>query len=330
MVAGFSGCANDDNPVAPSKEGAVTFSATVPAAPRAEPTTTATISSFRVYAFTNGKPYMDDVKVLRKGAEWVYSPVMYWPDTPVNFYAFTPEVSTPPTVEDNAVTSLKNYVNDGTVDLLYAVNMDEMAKATPVNFNFRHALSNVIVNLSSANEALSVKVEYVTINNLARQGTFNFPQATTAADKPENAGTWTDLGLTGTAMLYYFDIHDEALTLTPEPVNVAKGNLETSFMIPQELQKPAYDGTNYFGNYIEVDCEIFDSATGNKIWPTSSTPSSQLVPETRCGRLIYPVTSSVISEWKAGYAYVYNITIDNPVVLEPINFNVTVDEYQQF
>ena len=40
------------------------------------------------------------------------------------------------------------------------------------------------------------------------------------------------------------------------------------------------------------------------------------------------MTTELVDEWEIGHAYVYNIKIDNPDVLKPIMFDVSVDDYQ--
>ncbi len=128
-------------------------------------------------------------------------------------------------------------------------------------------------------------------------------------------------------MIFYAIGEEDFVNLTTTPVDITENNLNMSFFLPQPLTKLEFDGSNYTGSYIEVDCEIFDVASGARIWPTASTPPSQLVDESPTGRLIFPMTSSAVSDWKIGHAYIYNIKIDNPTVLQPIDFNVTVDDY---
>lgn len=98
-------------------------------------------------------------------------------------------------------------------------------------------------------------------------------------------------------------------------------------MIPTPLTDLSFSAAGYAGSCIEVDCEIYDADTDVKIWPNSATPPSQLVDQSECGRLMFPVTNETLKEWLPGYAYVYNIRIDNPDVLHPIEFGVTVDDY---
>ncbi|WP_295729805.1 fimbrillin family protein [uncultured Muribaculum sp.] len=328
IMASCSSGDETDIPMVDKADNAIAFNAMVPKAPRAASTTTATIKEFYVYAFTAGKPYMERVAVRRNGSSWTYTPVMYWPDTPVNFYAYSPNISNSPVIGDDAIGDIPAYTCDGQTDLLYAVNIGETAQASPVNMNFRHALSRVSVMLSSSNANIRVHVRYVVLHDLYHTATFYFPDATTSASSPGIIGNWQDFSLNADVALFYAMGDEDNIDLTTTPVDITENNLNVSFFIPQKLNKMSLEGSNYTGNYIEVDCEIFDSTSGVKIWPTSSTPPSQLVPETPAGRLVFPLTTSTIDQWKIGHAYIYNIKIDNPTVLQPIDFNVTVDDYE--
>lgn len=327
MVAGLASCSSDEPETVAASNGAISFSAVVPKASRAASTTTTSINKFIVYAFTDGKVYMDGVKVTRSGANWGYSPVVYWPSTPVNFYALSPEITNTPTMDPSTNGQISGYNNVGDVDLLYAVNMGETAKASPVMMNFRHALSRVDVLLSSSNADLTVKVANISLNSIATRGTFTFPHATTSANLPDNVGSWSDFQQVTNPLIYYSVDVSDFTTLTTTPVNLTENNLNVSFIIPQPLTDLTSVATGYTGNAIQVDCEIFDTKTGTKLWPNDATPSYQCVPETDCGRLMFSVTTSTIKSWEPGHAYVYNIKIDNPAVLHPIDFDVTVDEF---
>lgn len=325
----MASCRDDnDAPVSKGEENIIRFTATSPITSRAAPTTTATIKEFTVYAFTDGKPYMTNVAVTRKGAEWSYNPVMYWPETPVNFFAFSPMISNAPDDSDGGLGTIPNYLNSGTTDLLYAVNMNETSHAEPVQVNFRHALSNVIIKLSSVNSNITVKVAHVGLYNIAQRGTFKFPFATTAADKTDVVGSWSNLGSYGNMLTYYSISPEDDVTLDATPKDLSVGTLETSFVIPQPLTEVQFTNSGYIGSYISVDCEIFDAVSNVKIWPTPNTPSQLLVPQTDYGRLVFPMSSGAVKEYNPGYSYIYNIVINNPAELKPINFGVTIDEYK--
>lgn len=312
----------------------ISFNVVADRATRGEVTTTANIKEFAVTAYTEGKTLMDNVKVTRDGTSWSYTPTAYWPDTPVNFFAISPDISGSSAITEasTGTASISGYKNPGNVDLLYAVNMGAIQSGSPVSLNFRHALSKVNVLLSSSNSSLTVKVNKVMIGNVYSTGSFYYPRATTSAGG-EAAGTWHSLTGMIDVSLYAPTATQGTQQLTPEPTDISanEGGSGYDFFMPQTLGKLTYDSANkiFTGTYIAVDCEVFDKATGSKLFPNAETPSYLLVDGKDSGRIMYPVTNSTVTEWKAGYSYVYRIAIDNPaVLLDSIKFDVTVDEYQ--
>ena len=181
--------------------------------------------------------------------------------------------------------------------------------------------------LSSSNQRITVKVNHVSLRNLYLQGTFNFPTSSTLASTPDVLGSWTLLKKLGDILLFYAISTEDIVTLTPVPTDYTEGNLDYSFVIPQPLSDVEFVNSDYAGTYIQVDCEIFDTATGAKIWPNTKTPNYMLVPETSCGRIVYPTTSDKVKNWQPGHAYIYNIAINNPDVLDKIEFDVSVDDF---
>lgn len=321
----------DDAPAPASVQNgngnAIGFSALVPKTTRGAATTTSTINSFQVYAFTAGKPYMENVTVSREGATWSYSPVMYWPETPVNFYAYSPDIAHSPEVESSGLSSIVNYNNQGSTDFLYAVTLAQVAKATPVMMNFRHAMSKVNIMLSSSNSTIKVKIYHVSLLNVKQKGSFTFPSVSTASGSSDGVGVWSNQNTPYDILVFYAMSDEDLLTLTSTPVDVTENNLNVDFMIPQSLADVDFDGNEFTGNAVQIDCEIFDSASGTKIWPRADTPDYLLVPQSSAGKLVYPLTTSALRAWKIGCSYIYNIKINNPNVIRPIDFNVSVDEF---
>ena len=318
---------SDDMDETPMQSNAISFSAVAPNGSRATPTTTASLKEFVVYAFTEGRTLMDGVTVTRSGGSWTYSPEAYWPVNPVNFYAFSPDITNSPDIKGMDGGSIPDYLNPGNVDLLYSVKTQVTQQAAPVLLNFRHALSRVSVLLSSTNQRIQVKVSHISLCNIYMQGTFNFPNSSTLASTPEVIGSWTMLKRFGKNLLFYAFSDDEAETLTHQPTDYTENTLNYSFLIPQPLQEVALSGSDYTGTYIQVDCEIYDTASGAKLWPNSKTPDYMLVPESESGRIVYPTTSDKVKSWEPGHAYIYNIQINNPDVLDKIEFDVTVDDF---
>ncbi len=321
-------CSNEDVAgTEPSQENTISFSAVTPRPSRGAATTTATMKNFVVYAFTESTKIMDGVTVTRDGGSWTYSPAAYWPSTPVNFYAYSPDITNSTDIKGDTGGHIPDYLNNGQTDLLYSVNMNVGQQAAPVLMNFRHAMAKVNMMLSSKNERLKIKVSHISLCNIYLQGTFNFPDATTAADTPDIQGSWTDLKKQSDLLTFYAMGEGDEVTLTSTPTDYTENNLDVCFILPQTLNDVSLSGNEYKGSYLQVDCEIFDAASGVKVWPTGKTPSYLLVQESNCGRLVFPAKSGNVGEWQMGHAYVYNISIDNPDVLDQIDFDVPVDDY---
>ena len=319
-------CSDKENDM-PVDGNVISFSAVAPNGSRAASTTTATLKEFIVYGFTEGATLMDGVKVTRDGGSWTYSPEAYWPVNPINFYAFSPDITNSPDIKGMEGGNIPDYLNPGNIDLLYSVKTNVTQQAAPVLLNFRHALSKISVMLSSTNQRITVKVGQILLNNIYLQGTFNFPTSSTLASTPDVVGSWTMLKKLSNNLLFYAASTDDVATLTHVPTDYTENNLNYSFVIPQPLVETQLAGSDYTGTFIQVDCEIFDTATGVKLWPNSKTPDYMLVPESAYGRIVYPTTSDNIKEWKPGHAYIYNIEINNPDVLDKIEFDVTVDDF---
>lgn len=164
-------------------------------------------------------------------------------------------------------------------------------------------------------------------NDIYQRASFTYPRETTSASAIDVVGAWSDFALLGNVLSFAIIDNADIVTLDATPVDLTEGLLDQSFFIPQPLSELSLEGNQYVGSSIEVDCEIFDTASGARIWPTSTTPPSQLVAHSTTGRLMFPLTTATLKEWKPGHAYIYNIKIDNPEELETIDFNVTVDDY---
>lgn len=329
MALAMTACSDDEPGMAATDiADAIAFSAVVPNASRAASTTTVSMKDFMVYAFTEGDTLMNGVKVTRSGSSWTYSPEAYWPVSPVNFYAFSPDITNSASIKGvNQSNTIPDYLNPGNVDLLYSVKTDVSQQAAPVLLNFRHALSRVSVMMSSTNQRISVKVHHISLCNIYLQGTFTFPGKSTLASTPDVTGEWSMYKKLNKHLLFYAMGTGDEVILTPKPTDYTENNLDYSFVIPQPLAETELVNSDYTGTFIQVDCEIFDSATGSKLWPNSHTPAYMLVPSSEAGRIVYATTTDTVKEWKPGHAYIYNIAINNPDVLDKIEFDVTVDDY---
>lgn len=319
-------CSDNDEPTpaGPDAGNEISFYAIAPRASRAPSTTTANLQDFVVYAFTDASMIMNGVTVTRDGGAWSYSPPVYWPALPVDFYAITPDIrqkNNAPIVGGDVIKG----VECGSTDLLYAVSLDRIESPTPVPLTFRHAMSKVSVMLSSTSDKYAIEVYHVSLNNISLSGDFTIPQQDTADDTTE--GTWDGLSDPKSTLLYY-DFEGGFTLLSPTPHNLTEGNLETSFFVPQSLSPLKYAAaTGFTGNYMQIDCIVKDKITGQTIWPNEHTPDYLLVRETDCGRMLFPLATPTVTAWQQGYSYVYNIIINTTYSIDTIEFDPAVKDY---
>lgn len=332
-IALLTGCASEDSP---DKEGpasgskAIQFSAATEYSSRGEEYTTNNLSSFYVYAYlaTDNSLFMKNVNVT-KGSDntWSYSPVKYWPDDAVNFYAYAPSGWVPST----GTLSAFSYENYGDQDLIYATALDRSQPAAgeqgQIKFNFRHALSRISATLNSTNSKVTVKVSFVAVvaNHM---GTFSFP--TVSTDGTENSdGTWSDLSMTHAMPLYWAQHTDDVMTLTSTPVDPNSQGYMPQYALPQTLPWTD-DNVKANDHYLELHFSVFDAETGAKLWPNKNTDKDDLVQGSTVedGLVRFPLSTGTITEWKPGYHYIYNITINGQSDMQPIEFGQpTVEGY---
>lgn len=302
------GCCKDNGQDIPVTGQAISFTASVPAnaqsgVPTRAVATTGTLTDFTVYSFIQGtgQEYMSDVKVRRDGdGVWKYSPMHYWPvGNKLNFYSFAPSrehFQSGDVVAGGNSPDLPDYMNDGTVDLLYGVNMGLDSSTPQVKINFRHALSMVRFNVvPRAGTGASLEIGAVTLENVRQQGSFMFPRQTTSpGDITIGQGRWSDL---------------------KNSIDIEVGQ-ECRFMIPQRIAGTA-------PATLRVKCRILEN--GRKVWPVGTTAT---YPDGMADIRI-PLSDGAVKEWLQGHAYNYTVSIDNPMS-EYIDFDITVNEYEDF
>lgn len=326
ITLSLTACSHDDND-APSQGNLISFNASAPLSGR-EVVTTNTLQEFKVWAFADGKPYMTDVSVGRTDNGWNYSPSMYWPsETPLNFYSYSPSIKTE-TASDSSNPDIPGFINGGKTDLLYAVNIGEIrggGTATPVQVNFRHALSQVRFQMrprvaKAGEQALAVRVHALDLLGTNTVASFNFPSSSTTIGN-QVTGEWTDHKSPADKNIY----EGSEMLNTDTPVELRSSGY--IFSIPQRLTKSEVNGNDYSGAYARVLCEIFDRNTGVKIWPESADAISD-----GAGYIYFPLNANeqANAEWQLGKAYRYTLNIDVPATSNKIDFDVTVEEFPDF
>lgn len=345
----MAACSSDHDKSSPTPEPgnrkAIAFDASAPKAPRT-PTTTQNLEFFKVWGFVDGVTFMEDVDVTKTDGNWEYSPTMFWPadNKPVNFYSYSPKIKTIlPNNENNP--DIPGFINFGSTDLLYGVNIGETAgdgpTASQVHINFRHALSQIRFTLKRKSEAghpaLKVDVTKVQLVNILSVGSFHFPDSSTISTS-ETVGEWVDQTKIdntiegpdpGNRDLDNPVIYTgSAVTLTDTPKELLSTNY--IFAIPQTLSKTGMNGSKRVGSYVKVLCAIYDEKSQIRLWPSTDTPEYD--PETGCAYLYFPLDNghNGESKWDMGRAYVYHLSIGVPDKTSAIQFDITVDEYGNF
>lgn len=329
MALAVASCSSkDDTDIVPSTN-AIVFTATAPYAQQSRAvTTTGSLESFTVFGFVNNQIYMNDVKVNKVDNRWTYSPVQYWPlEESVNFYSYSPEkivTQNPVNNMDGRKADIPGFINDGSTDLLYGVNMDlSAATSKQVKVNFRHALSQVRFMLKRrSGEKINIHVSEMTLVGTNSIGSFTFPRETTSADNTVT-GTWYGQnGVTDYPIFTGYETidDDEKEELT---------NTGFMFAVPQYLAEA--DGSDYTrGAYLRIRCNMTDSGTGMLVWPSSTAEGYDNLHKTAYVYFPLATSTSTYKQWEPGKAYMYTVMMGVPGGQGAIDFDITVDTYPEF
>lgn len=294
---------------------------------------------FYVSAISDGKTYIDGDHVTGSKGSWTnQSGTRYWPETPVDFYAY---VNGGDAYKwNNGSPKFEGFTVNNTVgsqvDLLYAVKKNQSKTNGPVNLNFRHALSQIVFQAKNTNANLYVEIAGVSVVNVGGTNTFTFPLADTETniDHPETGpgddgvyedgefgsitydaswGTWA--ALTQGTEQYNVDF-----TKTPVPGNNTLVALTTAnktgkeynsnamLLLPQKTT--AWDpetnplpGTGNTGSYLLVDCAIFNVAGDDYADGDVCLWGEQKEGAWTTKELAIPVAF----DWQQGKKYVYTL-----------------------
>lgn len=317
---------------------------------------------FMVYAVSDDKTYIDGDRIVRNGSDWEnQSGVRYWPETEVDFYAhvnagdaFIWSGSSAPTVENfTPSTTVADQV-----DLLYAVKTKQSKQDTPVELNFRHALSQIVFNAKNTNANLYVEIAGVKVANVGGTNTFTYPETDTDSKFVSHDGTGTlpDTGAGSWAVLTSGDASYEVnfnaipvfgnstvVDLTTANDSGKEFNSQAMLLLPQTTTAwvPSKDSNTpsekNTGSYFLIDCAIWnvagtavDKDTDVQLWGEGGNTKELSIP--------------VAFTWKQGKKYIYTLVFgqgnggydpdpdpDDPdpkPVLVPIDFTVSVDDFQ--
>lgn len=364
-MALVTGCSNDET-IEVNQGNGIDFSVTAGKLTRAQATTTTSINQFKVWAFT-GTPaqlYMDNIMVNKTDDKWTYSGTKFWPETSVDFFAVSPASPQSGTVTVNtSEKKITDYVVNGAEDLLYSMNAGETKddhKSSPVNINFRHALSQIVFMVKKTEtSSINVSIQSIKVDGVASKSTLEWATNTTgpnmASDESKDTetdntwGIWTtptdNTSYTAFSLTTAYPVTTTASYLTTEAGNGAL------FLMPQKLNEwlSVVNGeTKITGTArLLINCKITDVTSGIQLWPKTGDFGVVAVSLTNPTNDPNKTDADDHARWMQGKKYIYTLIFgegagydpdpdpdpedpDKPEpVLVPITFTVTVDEFQE-
>ncbi len=337
VIAMATACSIDEV-TSVNEDNAISFRSVVPHATRAETTTASTLHEFSVWGYTqSGEALMKYVTAVRETVLYTTNPTYFWPSSPVDFYALSPVVSVSDdevslTTPDGSATigtvsfgasaqtvdiSAIPYDSRDQIDLIYAACPGQTAASSPVNLNFRHALSQIVFKAKNTNSDMDVLITGVRVVCVYGANTYTLPSDTSGnlSDDVGSTGaaqgyqgTWGDepsekayfkaglnLGSAG-----YIDVKgpEDGETAEVFTLSASDGAL---FMLPQEVKGwNHYEGDHYneaMGAYFLIDCKILEH--GVEVWPASENVEYA------------EVAVPVDVDWDEGYRYTYTFVFGN-------------------
>ena len=240
--------------------------------------TASNLNTFNVTAWKEGGslPYIDQDDFDR-GSDDSYTSAgnYYWPSTgTITFYAYAPKAESGNglTFIDEKTFAVEPLADtDSQIDLVFAKNSGNKADngASGVELNFRHAMSQIRINVKNSNDAIGFNVTGWKIVGVDGSAVFSFDDSVentnTTAQNSQNTisrSAWSDNDDFDT-------IYSKTLTAYKEVTSTTStwGALEGSaILIPQVAPKAtAYANSVMNGAYIAIQYEAFNAANGHAI-----------------------------------------------------------------
>lgn len=289
----FAGCSDNEMRVAEEKVE-IGFNTSIRNMTKAAYDGT-TFNKFHVTALGNGGNYFTDAVVTKNdGGTWTTDYNYYWPDYPLEFYAYAP-LDLQPSISQSGKSIIdftpKDKVEEQQ-DVLAAFNTGNKTDngESGVDQTFRHQLAQVSVKALNDNASTyTVEVLGVKLGRVMSKSTMTFPTSATAY------ATWS----TPTEAKSYGIKYATALTLNATAQNLMGGD-DNWLMLPQTLTawNVNADGTDNGGAYIAVLVRIKDN-TGSYIYPKVKDGQTEA---------LYAYSAvPVNTPWIASHKYVYTL-----------------------
>ena len=239
----------------------------------------------------------------------------YWPSfdtgdklTFTAIYGATQIDGTPGAIDDYAPAAAATSQMD-----VMVAKKEETAKENPVVLNFRHTLSQIVVNVKNTNANLDIDITGVRIGYLSTQGDFAYDGSVTTSQEAEGhttptntlveANDWTPAAVTD-ANTNKYEQTWSAQTVTGEVDATTLTSFASWLLIPQTqsaftayaaaTQGNAGDNPTVNGAYIALELEIYNY--------NGSARSNKLVTKQWC---YWPIAPT----WNPGYKYTYTVDL---------------------
>ena len=291
--------------------------------------TTASLSEFRLipngtFATTaagDAAAYSTPMDVIKSGSVWTLGQTLYWGDggETATFRAFSPKDAS---YDAGKITFEVESSPAAQKDLIVAFNSGTKSDfAGGVPLHFQHALSQIIVNATYANDAdntllatypeLTVKVKAVQFKNVDKNGTLTLPTTSTVSGF---TAAWALSGV-NTASFVSTRSADALLGASTTVIDnsVADGPM---LLLPQEQTATAdLSIASPTGSYLMVQVDIdyaeLQGEAGSKCFDfypkRASGTGDQEAGEGSFAWIAVPVNI----DWKAGYKYTYTLNFSN-------------------
>lgn len=326
----LSSCSNDE--VLSTRQDAMTYAVTTSNTSRAAAlySNSNSITSFTLYAVTDGKIFMNGDALSYTDGAWSNTTAnRYWPSTEVTFYGVYG--ATLEGTFDATNTPKFNYeVKENSteqVDFVYSTNKTTRPDDGKLTMNFRHALSQVVFKASSSYANLQVELTAVTLHNVYSKGQYTLPTdatddnyVTKTNNYPTQQGEWS---------LEDANKADFGITFDSKVLGETAADLDectnAMLMIPSTFTAAAdINGEDTENAYITLTAKITNVAG-----ETVSDDDIVLYD----GEIYMPLGFS----WEEGKKYVYTFKFveggdagydkDGKPVLCGITYDVTVDNF---
>lgn len=327
FVAAFAmamaSCSNDEV-MEMTQSNSISFRSSLENVSRAV-TTAGNLTSFQVYSYEGSTEYFTDV-VTPNDEKTIWNTqngTYYWPiGNTLSFFGYAP-TSLRPTINSTSL-SIDNYTVNGSDDFLVAYTKEAIGPNS-VPMNFRHALSQIVIQAKNSSSIYTVEITGVKIANIKNKATFTFKpnESTSTQDSPLDASVWDEYSNQLESYSRSYNV-----SLAPNASATSLINDNPFLLLPQQLTDATFqDGET--GSYISVTCKIYKENGANDV---VIFPSEEGYAETAV---------AINTKWEPGKKYIYTLNFmgdsdsagggKNPEtgeeILKPITFTVSVDDW---